>query len=85
MATNTNRSPDLERTLAEIRELIRTAPAEVVERMGADLERMAGRHRLGKRMRARTRARAGALPSWGLKPMQNRGMTGTGDGMTGAG
>ena len=64
MATNTNRSPDLERTLAEIRELIRTAPAEVVERMGADLERMAGRHRLGKRIRARARARAGALPSW---------------------
>ena len=62
MATNTNRSADLERTLAEIRELIRTAPGEVVERMGAHLERMAGRHRLGKRIRAR--ARAGALPSW---------------------
>lgn len=64
MATNTNRSPELERTLAEIRELIRTVPGEVVERMGAHLEQMTGRHRLGKRIRARTRARAGALPSW---------------------
>ena len=83
MATNTNRSPELERTLAEIRELIRTAPPPVLQHLLEIVERASGGP--VTRMRARTRARAGALPSWGLKPMQNRGMTGTGDGMTGAG
>ena len=58
MATNTNKSAALEATLAEIRELVRTAPAEAVERMEARLARMTGRHRLGERIRARKRARA---------------------------
>ena len=83
MATNTNRAEELEAKLERMRELLIVAPLPVLQHLLEIVKRASGGP--VTRMRARTRARAGALPSWGLKPMQNRGMTGTGDGMTGAG
>lgn len=62
MPTNTNRSEELEAKLERLRELLTVAPLPVLQHIRDIAERVSSGP--VTRMRARTRARAGALPSW---------------------
>lgn len=62
MATNTNRADVLAGKLERIRELLTLAPLPVLQEIREIVKRASGGP--VTRMRARTRARAGALPSW---------------------
>ena len=62
MATNTNRADVLAGKLERIRELLTLAPLPVLQEIREIVRRASGGP--VTRMRARTRARAGALPSW---------------------
>lgn len=62
MATNTNRADVLAGKLERMRELLTLAPLPVLQEIREIVRRASGGP--VTRMRARTRARAGALPSW---------------------
>lgn len=62
MRANTNRAEELEAKLERMRELLIVAPLPVLQHLLEIVKRASGGP--VTRMRARTRARAGALPSW---------------------
>lgn len=66
MATNKNRADVLAGKLERMRELLIVAPLPVLQEIREIVRRASGGP--VTRMRARARARAGALPSWGSNP-----------------